>query len=149
VSAEQIARQTIAKLLTATSWAAQDLGHASLRALRGVAIREFPVLRSSSAELYIDGKVARAVEGKKAGVTLTGVKRQPDKYTKGLPISLRAWARLLPFAYHSTAVETRPTNQFGRTDLKVLSDCRNPSFCLHRTTASRFRSSVRNHASYL
>jgi hypothetical protein len=37
------------------------------------------------------------IEAKKAGATLTGVETQSDRYAKGLPASLPAWSRPLPF----------------------------------------------------
>jgi len=60
--------------------------------------------------LYVDGKAAGAIEAKKEGVTLTGVKIQSGKYIEGLPDGLPAWQTPLPFAYQSTGVETRFTN---------------------------------------
>lgn len=45
----------------------------------------------------------------------TGVETQTAKYTSGLPESLPAWERPLPFAYESTVVETRFTNALDPT----------------------------------
>ncbi len=50
------------------------------------------------------------IEAKKVGTTLTGVELQSGKYKDGLPESLPAWFRPLPFCYESTGVETRFTN---------------------------------------
>ena len=44
------------------------------------------------------------------GSTLTGVEIQSGKYKHGLPGSLPAWHRPLPFCYESTGVETYFTN---------------------------------------
>ena len=80
---------------------------------RGVAIREFPLKAghgSADYLLYVDGAAAGVVEAKKEGETLTGYEIQTEKYSVGLPDSLRAYRRPLPFCYQSTGVETRFTN---------------------------------------
>jgi type I restriction enzyme R subunit len=85
----------------------------NLHAGRGVAIREFPLERGfgfADYLLYIDGKAAGVIEAKKAGVTLSGVEIQSDRYTQGLPLTLPAWFRPLPFRYQSTGIETRFTS---------------------------------------
>ncbi|MBL0715175.1 MAG: DEAD/DEAH box helicase family protein, partial [Desulfosarcina sp.] len=61
--------------------------------------------------LYVDAKAAGVIEAKKVGTTLSGVEVQSRKYTEGLPESLPAWIRPLPFHYQSTGVETRITNR--------------------------------------
>ena len=60
--------------------------------------------------LYVDRQAVGAVEAKPAGFTLTGVKPQIDKYSKGLPANLPAPIRQLPFLYVSTGVETNFVN---------------------------------------
>lgn len=50
------------------------------------------------------------IEAKKQGATLTGVETQSGRYAQGLPASLPAWRRPLPFLYESTGVETHYTN---------------------------------------
>jgi type I restriction enzyme R subunit len=60
--------------------------------------------------LYVEGKAAGVIEAKKVGSTLCGVEIQSAKYTNGLPNSLPAWYRPLPFGYESTGVETRFSN---------------------------------------
>ncbi len=109
---EELARQTIDRLLEAAGWVIFDADKANIRAARGVAIREFPLPGHGFADymLYVDGKAVGVIEAKKEGVTLSGVESQADKYTKGLPANLPAWSRPLPFAYQSTGVETRFTN---------------------------------------
>ncbi|MFO1428435.1 MAG: type I restriction endonuclease [Steroidobacteraceae bacterium] len=107
---ETKARAEIDRLLTAAGWHVCDFKLADLHAARGVAIREFELKSGHGTAdylLYIDGKAAGVVEAKKQGATLTGVERQSDKYAKGLPTNLPAWAHPLPFAYESTGVETR------------------------------------------
>jgi hypothetical protein len=55
-----------------------------------------------------DGRVI--IEAKKQGATLTGVELQSSRYAQGLPTSLPAWRRPLPFVWESTGVETHFTN---------------------------------------
>jgi type I restriction enzyme R subunit len=112
---EQLARIDIDKLLTAAGWQVFDLKDANIHAGRGVAIREFPLNTGfgfADYLLYIDGKAAGVIEAKKQGATLTGVEVQSGKYAQGLPQSLPAWRRPLPFLYESTGVETHFTNGF-------------------------------------
>lgn len=51
------------------------------------------------------------IEAKKEGATLTGVEIQSARYVQGLPATLPAWRRPLPFVYESTGVETHFTNR--------------------------------------
>ncbi|MBL8335184.1 MAG: DEAD/DEAH box helicase family protein, partial [Rhodoferax sp.] len=126
---EQRARIDIDRLLTAAGWVVQDLQAADLHAGRGVALREFP-LNPGHGEadylLYVDGRAAGVVEAKKQGVTLKGVESQSAKYAQGLPASLPAWARPLPFLYESTGAETQFTNGL---DPEPRS---RPTFAFHR-----------------
>jgi type I restriction enzyme R subunit len=110
---EEQARQTIDRLLAAAGWAVQDFKAADLAAARGVALREFelnPGHGTADYLLYVDGKAAGVIEAKKQGATLTGVEIQSAKYAQGLPASLPAWRRPLPFVYESTGLETHFTN---------------------------------------
>ncbi len=50
------------------------------------------------------------IEAKKEGATLTGVEVQSARYAQGLPASLPAWRRPLPFSFESTGIETHFTN---------------------------------------
>ena len=126
---EQRARIDIDRLLTAAGWVVQDVQAADLHAGRGVALREFP-LNPGHGEadylLYVDGRAAGVVEAKKQGVTLKGVESQSAKYAQGLPASLPAWARPLPFLYESTGAETQFTNGL---DPEPRS---RPTFAFHR-----------------
>jgi type I restriction enzyme R subunit len=113
MAAEQAARQTIDRLLRHAGWSVQDVDQANLHAARGVAIREFPLkdgFGKADYLLYVDGKAAGVIEAKKAGATLTGVEVQSGRYAQGLPDTLPAWRRPLPFIYESTGVETHFTN---------------------------------------
>jgi type I restriction enzyme R subunit len=110
---ERQARQEIDRLLAAAGWAVQDLKAADLLAARGVALREFELHTGHGTAdylLYLDGKACGVVEAKKQGATLTGVEIQSARYAQGLPGTLPAWRRPLPFVYESTGVETHFTN---------------------------------------
>jgi len=60
--------------------------------------------------LYVNGKACGVIEAKKEGASLTGVDLQSSRYAKGLPTTLPAWSRPLPFVWESTGVETHFTN---------------------------------------
>ncbi|WP_293470376.1 DEAD/DEAH box helicase family protein, partial [Polaromonas sp.] len=88
------------------------MDQANIHAARGVALREFPLNSGygfADYLLYIDGKAAGVIEAKKEGSTLTGVEVQSARYTQGLPATLPAWHRPLPFSYESTGIETHFT----------------------------------------
>ncbi len=109
---EQKARQSIDVLLTQAGWHLCDMNDANIHAERGVAIREFPLNPGygfADYLLYIDGKAAGVIEAKKEGSTLTGVEVQSARYAQGLPATLPAWRRPLPFSYESTGIETHFT----------------------------------------
>ena len=110
---EQQAREEIDRLLQAAGWCVCDLAEANIHAARGVAIREFPLESGfgfADYLLYVDGKAAGIIEAKKQGATLSGVEFQSGSYAQGLPASLPAWRRPLPFLYESTGIETHFTN---------------------------------------
>lgn len=107
------ARQEIDRLLSAAGWHVCDMAQANIHAARGVAVREFPLAPGHGFAdylLYLDGKAAGVIEAKKAGATLTGVELQSARYAQGLPASLPAWRRPLPFVFESTGFETHFTN---------------------------------------
>jgi type I restriction enzyme, R subunit len=110
---EQEARKVIDEALVAAGWIVQDMAELNLDAALGVAVREYPLAaRYGHADylLYAGGKAAGIIEAKKAGVPLTGVEVQAEKYSKGVPKGVPAHHRPLPFLYQSTGVETRFTN---------------------------------------
>lgn len=110
---EAKARLTIDALLTAGGWHVCNVADANIHAAVGVAIREFPLnLGFGYADylLYVNGKACGVIEAKKEGATLTGVELQSSRYAKGLPTTLPAWSRPLPFVWESTGVETHFTN---------------------------------------
>jgi type I restriction enzyme R subunit len=109
---EQKARVSIDALLQLAGWHVCDMANANIHAARGVALREFPLNTDfgfADYLLYIDGKAAGVIEAKKEGSTLTGVEVQSARYAQGLPASLPAWVRPLPFSYESTGIETHFT----------------------------------------
>ncbi len=100
---EQIVRREIDRQLEACGWIVQDRAEADVDASVGVAIREFPLHGGGEADylLYAAGKAIGIVEAKPEGFTLTGVEIQSAKYTRGLPDTLPAYRRPLPFAYRT------------------------------------------------
>lgn len=110
---ERKARVEIDALLAAAGWHVCDMAQANLHAATGVAIREFPLdsgFGFADYLLYVNGKACGVIEAKKQGATLTGVELQSGRYAQGLPNSLPAWRRPLPFVWESTGVETHFTN---------------------------------------
>ena len=110
---EEETRVEIDALLGAAGWLVCDVSAANIHAARGVAIREFPLgagFGFADYLLYVDGKAAGVIEAKKRGSTLTGVEIQSARYAQGLPQTLPAWRRPLPFVYESTGAETHFTN---------------------------------------
>ena len=109
---EQKARVSIDALLQQAGWHVCNMSDANIHGYRGVALREFPLNTGfgfADYLLYIDGKAAGVIEAKKEGATLTGVEVQSARYAQGLPASLPAWLRPLPFSYESTGIETHFT----------------------------------------
>ncbi len=110
---EDRARQDIDRQLAQAGWDVQDAAAVNLHAARGVAVREVtlaPGHGKADYLLYVDRKAVGAVEAKKVGTPLTGVEQQSAKYSAGLPASLPAALRPLPFLYEATGVETRFTS---------------------------------------
>src|SRR6266849_10544711 len=112
-SPEARARKNIDQLLTNAGWIVQSREEVNLAAGRGIAIREFPMkpgFGEADYLLYVDGQALGVIEAKKEGSTLTGFEGQTAKYSEGLPDTLPAPKRPLPFGYQSTGIETRFTN---------------------------------------
>ena len=110
---EQKARVSIDALLAAAGWHVCNISDANIHAATGVAIREFPLNSGfgfADYLLYVNGKACGVIEAKKEGATLTGVELQSGRYAQGLPATLPAWSRPLPFVWESTGVETHFTN---------------------------------------
>ena len=111
---EAVARVEIDAALAAAGWAVQDRGAVNLFAAPGVAVREFPLAHGHGEAdylLFVDAQAVGAVEAKRPGVALSGVETQSAKYGDGLPATLNAPVRPLPFGYESTGVETFFTNR--------------------------------------
>ena len=110
---EQKARVSIDALLQQAGWHVCNVANANIHASTGVAIREFPLNNGfgfADYLLYVNGKACGVIEAKKQGATLTGVELQSGRYAQGLPTSLPAWRRPLPFVWESTGIETHFTN---------------------------------------
>ena len=110
---EQQARESFDRLLEQAGWAVQSADSLNLYASGGVAVREF-LLKPGHGKvdylLYVNQKAVGVVEAKPEGFTLTGVEIQSERYSTGLPDSLPAYRRPLPFLYESTGAETQFTN---------------------------------------
>jgi len=90
-----------------------EIAAMNLHAAPGVAVREFPLgpgFGFADYLLYVDGQAVGVIEAKKPGTTLSGVEPQSARYAQGLPASLPARIRPLPFLYQSTGDETQFTN---------------------------------------
>lgn len=110
---EDKARENIDAALQQGGWKVQDYKSANLQAGRGVTLRNFPLSSGHGFAdylLYVDGKAAGVVEAKEEGFPLVGVEIPAVKYGEGLPATLPAYIRPLPFLYQSTGIETRFTN---------------------------------------
>ena len=107
---EASAREQIDARLVDAGWLVQDMDQVNLVAGRGVAVREFPLSSGHGFAdylLYVDRRAVGVIEAKKVGETLTSFETQEEKYSTGLPASLPAALRPLPFLYLSTGTETR------------------------------------------
>jgi type I restriction enzyme R subunit len=106
---EAKAREKIDNLLTEAGWLVQDREDMNLTAGDGVAVREFKLEKGHGFVdylLFVDGNALGVVEAKPAGYSFTSVEFQAKKYVEGLPASLTAPQKPLPFAYISTGEET-------------------------------------------
>ena len=103
---EERARQKIDQLLEAAGWTIQHFEELNLGASLGVAVREFQ-LRSGAADylLSVGRKPVGVIEAKPAGMTLSGVADQSEKYLRLIPDNFQV-VEPPPFAYESTGFET-------------------------------------------
>jgi type I restriction enzyme R subunit len=114
---EQRARQKIDAALAVSGWIVQDRDEMNVSAGRGVAVREFKLVRGHGYAdylLFVDGKAAGVLEAKAKGHTLVGVEPQAKKYAEGLPPNLDPQVAPLPFLYISDGGATRFTNLLDR-----------------------------------
>jgi type I restriction enzyme R subunit len=91
---EQRARANIDAALLDAGWVIQNRDETILSAGRGVAVRES---RMAEGHGFVDGRPVGALEAKPEGVTLASVEVQADKYSTGLPDTLDAPVRPLPY----------------------------------------------------
>lgn len=106
-------RRIIDRMLVHAGWVVQDRAATDVFAAQGVAVREVPTATGrADYMLYVNAKLVGVIEAKREGESLGAVDRQSRRYASGLDASQRlaAWRDPLPFAYESTAVETRFTN---------------------------------------
>jgi len=106
---EARAREVIDRQLEMTGWVIQNRDEMNVGAGLGVAVREFKLARGHGFVdylLFVDGQAVGVCEAKPAGFHVLGVEAQTQKYVDGLPATLEAPHRPLPFAYISTGEET-------------------------------------------
>jgi len=109
---EEKARGQIDAQLAASGWAVQTKDKINLSAARGVAVCELSFATGEpDYTLFVDAKALGTAEAKPAGHSLVGVEEQSTKYVTGVPASLPAWHKPLPFCYESTGTETFFTNR--------------------------------------
>lgn len=111
---EARAREKIDALLAQAGWLVQDREDMNLTAADAIAVREFKLEKGHGYVdylLFVDANALGVVEAKPAGYSFTSVEFQAKKYVQGLPASLTAPRKPLPFAYISTGEETVFINQ--------------------------------------
>jgi type I restriction enzyme R subunit len=131
---EAKAREKIDALLAQSGWLVQDREDMNLTASDAIAVREFKLEKGHGYVdylLFLDANAVGVVEAKPAGFSLTSVEFQAKKYVEGLPASLTAPQKPLPFAYISTGEETVFINEM---DPQPRS---RPVFSLHRPETLR------------
>lgn len=109
---EALARKNIDLQLEECGWQVQNRDELNIYASKGVAVREFAMPGVGEADylLYADGKAIGVVEAKPEEWTLRGVELQSGGYMGGLPESVPAFYRPLPFGYETTGTVTQFTN---------------------------------------
>jgi type I restriction enzyme R subunit len=131
---EAKAREKIDALLSQSGWLVQDREEMNLTAGDAIAVREFKLEKGHGYVdylLFVDGNALGVVEAKPAGYSFTSVEFQAKKYVDGLPDSLTAPLKPLPFAYISTGEETVFINEL---DPQPRS---RPVFAFHRPETLR------------
>jgi type I restriction enzyme, R subunit len=109
---EALARKNIDLQLEECGWQVQNRDELNIYASNGVAVREFAMPGVGEADylLYANGKAIGVVEAKPEDWTLRGVELQSGGYMGGLPESVPAFHRPLPFGYETTGTITQFTN---------------------------------------
>src|SRR2546426_4781015 len=106
---EAKAREKIDALLAQVGWLVQDREEMNLTAGDAIAVREFKLEKGHGYVdylLFVDANALGVVEAKPSGYRPQSVDFQAKKYVEGLPASLTAPHKPLPFAYISTGEET-------------------------------------------
>jgi type I restriction enzyme R subunit len=106
---EAKARVEIDRQLDAAGWIVQHRDEMNLAASDAIAVREFKLHRGHGYVdymLFLDGRAVGVCEAKPAGFPVRSVEIQAKKYVEGLPPTLDAPYKPLPFAYVSTGEET-------------------------------------------
>lgn len=106
---EAKARVEIDRQLELAGWLVQHRDEMNLTAADAIAVREFKLRRGHGYVdymLFLDGRAVGVCEAKPAGFAVRSVEFQTRKYVDGLPETLDAPYRPLPFAYVSTGAET-------------------------------------------
>lgn len=94
------------------------MAQANIHASVGVVIREFPHNPGHGFAdylLYVSGKACGVIEAKIEGVPLKGVDVQSSRSAQGLPATLPAWRRPLPFVFDSTGAAVLADALFSGT----------------------------------
>lgn len=109
-------RQKIDAQLAEAGWLLQDRDEMNLSAGAAIAVREFKLEKGHGYVdylLFLDGKAVGVCEAKPAGFSILSVELQAKKYVDGLPATLDAPHRPLPFAYIATGEETAFINRLA------------------------------------
>lgn len=114
IAKEEIYHKTD-RILHHTGWCVQRFSEANPTRVSRLAIRDFPLARAYGSIdflLFIDGKALALIEVIDKEVPLCGISVQSEKYSRGLPFSLRLYTRPLPFLYQTNGKEICFTNAF-------------------------------------
>lgn len=102
-------------MLQCAGWSVQHHIGADLNVSLGVAVCGFPLARGYGEMdylLFIEGRATGLIEISAGNRSLTGVPVLSEKYSRGLPFTLRLFVRPLPFLYQSEGENTCFTNAF-------------------------------------
>ena len=125
---EEQARLKIDEQLIQAGWVIQDRNNFNRNEALGVAVREFLMDDNTEADymLFVDGKACGVIEAKKAGIALSGIENQSQKYSEHLPAKTRYWQLPLPFIYETNSEETY------YTDARDIDACSRRIFAFHK-----------------
>ncbi len=108
-------RKDIEQQLRSAGWMIQNPENPDLHQSLGVAVRNFPLARDYGAIdylLHLEGKAAGLIEVVPENTPLSGVPVLAEKYSRGLPFTLRLFIRPLPFLYQGNGTDVCFTNAF-------------------------------------